>query len=157
MNSAFFPDVIGEGRGYNLPGNPTMPPFEEIDHTADWSFRVSASSREELFTEAAEAIYKLGGMQPGPAVEESKTIRLQGDDPEGLFVLWLNELLFLLDHDHLALKNIRIERLEGNELQASGRAVEAIAVEKYIKAATYSGLRITEANGIWQATVVVDV
>jgi SHS2 domain-containing protein len=134
-----------------------MPPFEEIDHTADWSFRVIAYSREELFTEAAEAIYSLGGMQAGPGTDESKILRLQADDLEDLFILWLNELLFLLDHDHLALHNIRIERLSDTELQASCRAVEVIAVGKYIKAATYSGLRISEADGKWQATVVVDV
>jgi SHS2 domain-containing protein len=31
------------------------------------------------------------------------------------------------------------------------------SVGKYIKAATYSGLRITEQDGVWQVTVVLDV
>jgi SHS2 domain-containing protein len=134
-----------------------MPPFEEIDHTADWSFRVNAPSREGLFAEAAEALYALGGVQTGLAAEESKTVRLEADDLDGLFVSWLNELLFLLDHDRLALMDIHVERLTGTALEARGRAVKVVAVGKYIKAATYSGLRIFEKNGLWQATVVVDV
>jgi len=134
-----------------------MPPYEEVDHTADWSFRVRASSREGLFTEAAVALYEMGGVQGGSVAETTKAVRLQADDLEGLFILWLNELLFLLDHDHLALRNIRIERLTNTDLQTSGQAVEVLAVGKYTKAATYSGLRITEAGGTWQATVVLDV
>ena len=148
---------LGQWREYNPPRKPAMPPFEEIDHTADWAFRVRASSREGLFTEAAEAVYTLGGVQAGPVAEESKTIRLQADDAEGLLILWLNELLFLLEHDHLALKDIRVERMSDTSLEAAGRAVEVLAVGKYIKAATYSGLRIEEADGEWRATVVVDV
>ena len=134
-----------------------MPPFEELDHTADWAFRVRADSRTELFIEAAEALYKMGGVQGAGVPEREKTVRLQADDLEGLFILWLNELLFLVEHDHLALRDIQIQRLSGAELQASGRAVEVIAVGKYIKAATYSGLRIAEVNGEWQAEVVLDV
>jgi SHS2 domain-containing protein len=134
-----------------------MSPYEEIDHTADWSFRVRASSREGFFTEAAGAVYDLGGVKTVPDPGEIRTINLQADDLEGLFVLWLNELLFLLDHDHLALEDIQIERLTGTELRASGRVVEVIAVGKYIKAATYSGLHITATAGMWQATVVLDV
>jgi SHS2 domain-containing protein len=134
-----------------------MPPYEEIDHTADWAFRVRASSREELFAESAEALYRMGGIQAGPAGGETESIRLRADDLEGLLILWLNELLFLIEHERIALQDIRIELLTGTELRASGRRAETTAVGKYIKAATYSGLRIAEADGIWQAAVVLDV
>ncbi len=134
-----------------------MPPFEEIDHTADRAFRVSAASRESLFAEAAEALYRIGGLEMEPASEKLKSIRLRADDPESLLVLWLNELVYLLDRERLALREIRIDRLTDNELQASGREAGIRSVGKYIKAATYSGLRITQQGGVWQATVVLDV
>jgi SHS2 domain-containing protein len=133
-----------------------VPPFEEIDHTADWAFRVHAKSREELFADAAQALYELGGVRTNPP-GESKTLRLRADDLEGLFIQWLNELLFLIDHDHAALRGIRIRRLTDTDLEASGNTAEVESVGKYIKAATYSGLRIREENGEWQATVVLDV
>jgi SHS2 domain-containing protein len=134
-----------------------MPPFEEIDHTADRAFKVRAPSREELFSEAADALYSLGGMRTGPAAAETKVVSLKADDLEGLFILWLNELLYLADHDRLALRDIRIARLTDTELTASGRMDEIISAGKYIKAATYGGLSISEENGVWKATVVVDV
>jgi SHS2 domain-containing protein len=134
-----------------------MPPFEEVDHTADWAFRVSAPSREALFSEAAEALYRMGGLVTDPPSEEVRKIHLRAEDPESLFIQWLNELVFLLDRERLALGGIQIERLTDTELRVSGRPAEVLAVGKYIKAATYSGLRITEMDGVWQATVVLDV
>jgi SHS2 domain-containing protein len=134
-----------------------MPPYEELDHTADWSFRVHASSREALFAEAANALYEIGGVQTGPETGDPRIISLEADDPEGLFVLWLNELLYLAEHDRLALRNVRIEALSDTGLRVSGSSAEILAAGKYIKAVTYSGLHITEADGVWNATVVLDV
>jgi SHS2 domain-containing protein len=134
-----------------------MSPFEEIDHTADWAFRVKAPSREALFKEAAEALYHMAGLQTAPAADRARKILLRSGDQESLFIQWLNELVFLLDRERLALREIRINRLTDTELRASGCAVEVLAVGKYIKAATYSGLRISEEGGVWQATVVLDV
>jgi SHS2 domain-containing protein len=134
-----------------------MSPFEEIDHTADWAFRVNAPSRETLFTEAAEALYHMAGLQTAPAANRARKIHLRSDDPESLLIQWLNELIFLLDRERLELREIRIDRLTDTELRASGRAADVLAIGKYIKAATYSGLRISEHGGVWQATVVLDV
>jgi len=134
-----------------------MPPFEEVDHTADWAFRVSAPSREALFTDAAEALYRMGGVQTEGASEQSREILLSADDPESLFIQWLNELVFLLDRERIALRGIRLDQLTDTALGATGHPAEVRSVGKYIKAATYSGLRITQSNGIWQTTVVLDV
>ncbi len=134
-----------------------MPPYEELDHTADWSFRVSASSREELFLEAADALFELGGVKTVSEPGGEKTIKLEGGDPESLFVLWLNELLYLAEHDRVALRDVRFEVLTDTSLRASGRPAEILSVGKYIKAATYSGLQIAHSAGVWQATVVLDV
>ncbi len=134
-----------------------MPPYEELDHTADWSFRVRASSREELFLEAAAALYELGGIQTGPEPGDAKVISLEADDPVGLFVLWLNELLYLAEHDRLAMRDPSIEELTDTRLRVSGHPAEILSAGKDIKAVTYSGLQITKSAGVWQATVVLDV
>jgi SHS2 domain-containing protein len=135
-----------------------MPPFAEVEHTADWAFRVWSDSRAGLFQEAAAALYRMGGVQVEVKDEGARRrIDLRADDPEGLLVQWLNEILFLLDHDRLALNDIRIERLTDTELAVSGRPVGVTAAGKYIKAATYSGLRIIQSDGNWEATFVVDV
>ncbi|MGD0806570.1 MAG: archease [Anaerolineales bacterium] len=134
-----------------------MPPFEEIDNTADWAFRVSALSSEALFTEAAEALYRMSGVQIEPASEKIRKILLSADDRESLFIQWLNELVFLLDRERLALHGIQIDQLTDTGLIASGHPAEVRSVGKYVKAATYSGIKITQTDGVWQATVVLDV
>jgi protein archease len=134
-----------------------MAPFVEVDHTADWAFRVSAPSREALFTEAADALYTMGGVKTGPAAEAKRNVALQADDLESLFILWLNELLFILESERLALCGVHIEILTDIELRASASAADVLAVGKYIKAATYGGLKIAAENGEWHATVVLDV
>jgi SHS2 domain-containing protein len=134
-----------------------MPPYEELDHTADWSFRVRAASREILFTDSARALYELAGIQTGREAGGLKTILLQADDWEGLFVLWLSEMLFMLEHDHLAFSDFNVEELQETRLRISGRPAAVTAVGLSIKAVTYSGLHITQADGEWRATVVLDV
>jgi SHS2 domain-containing protein len=134
----------------------TSMPYEEIEHTADWAFRVRGASREQLFAEAAEALYAMGDIRTGE-LEGSKILHLRAGDPEGLLILWLNELLFLLDQERLALREIRIERLTDTELQASGRLAAVRALGEDIKAATYSGLRIAESDGEWSTEIVLDV
>jgi SHS2 domain-containing protein len=134
-----------------------MPPYKEIDHTADWAFRVTAPSRETLFAEAAQALYGMGGVQTQPAANQARNILLRADDPESLLVQWLNELIFLLDRERIALREIQIDRITDTELKVSGHPAEVLAIGKYIKAATYSGLRISQTGGVWQATVVLDV
>jgi SHS2 domain-containing protein len=139
-----------------MPRYNTSMPYEEIDHTADRAFRVRGDSREQLFAEAAGALYAAGDIRTGK-LEESKILHLRADDLEGLLILWLNELLFLLDQERHALREIRIERLTDTELQASGRMAAVRAVGKDIKAATYSGLRIVEKDGVWSTEIVLDV
>jgi SHS2 domain-containing protein len=96
-------------------------------------------------------------VQAGSAAATTRRIQLQADDLESLFILWLNELLFLLESERLALRAIRIERLTDTELRAFAQTADVFAIGKYIKAATYHGLRITASDGEWQATVVLDV
>jgi SHS2 domain-containing protein len=134
-----------------------MSPYEELDHTADRSFRVRAPSREILFTDSAKALYEMAGIQTALESGCLQTIRLQADDWEGLFILWLNELLYMLEHDCLALSDFQVEELRETRLRISGRPAAVTAVGLSIKAVTYSGLQITEAAGVWQATVVLDV
>ena len=139
--------------GYNI----HMSSFEEIDHTADWAFRVSAPTLEGLFLTAVEAMYQLGGMQTAPAQGTERVIRLESEDREGLLVAWLNEMLFLLEHDRLVLRDLVFEKFSPTEILARGTTAPVVASGKYIKAATYSGLKILQSDAGWEATIVLDV
>jgi hypothetical protein len=69
--------------------------FEFIEHTADTGLRVRAATREELFAEAARALYALLLENPAdvrPA--ERHEITLAAGDGADLLHDWLDELLF---------------------------------------------------------------
>ena len=69
--------------------------FEEVEHTAEWAYRVWGSTLEELFVRAAKGLYALAGVQSEDSSRIDREIHLEGLDRISLLVAWLNELLFL--------------------------------------------------------------
>jgi SHS2 domain-containing protein len=134
-----------------------MPDFEEIDHTADWAFRVRAPSLEELFLRALEGMYRLGGVETAPAEGSARAIRLEAGDAESLLVAWLNEALFLLESERVALRDLQWRRFSPTGLDTLGKTLPVHAMGKSIKAATYSGLKILQTEAGFEATIVLDV
>jgi SHS2 domain-containing protein len=134
-----------------------MSAFEEIDHTSDRAFRVSAPDCGDLFLRAADALYRIGGVETEPAQGPERTLDLQADDPESLLVAWLNEILFILESESLALRDLRCMEFTATRIRAAGNPARVKTLEKYIKAATFSGLHITQSENGWEATIVVDV
>jgi SHS2 domain-containing protein len=87
-------------------------------------------------------------------------VRVSGLDLQNLMVRWLAELLFLSESEGVLLSQFTVERLDGLALEASvagerfDRARHAVRVE--IKAPTYHGLRIEQADGGWLVRVIFD-
>lgn len=134
-----------------------MPAFEEIDHTSDRAFRVRAPTQEALFLLAAEALYRIGGVETDAAPGVERTLEMEAEDPESLLVAWLNEILFILESENLALRGLRALEFSGRRIRAAGRTAHVKAIGKYIKAATYSGLKIAQSDAGFEATIVLDV
>ncbi len=91
--------------------------FEEIEHTADWAYRVWGESLEALFIQAAQGLYCLAGAQLTDQAQVIREIRLQGIDSESLLIAWLNELLHLHDSENLGCDRIEILQLSERSLQ----------------------------------------
>ena len=131
--------------------------FEEVEHTADWAYRVWATSLEDLFVQAARGLYTLVGLQivaDSPIVRE---LSLTGVDRESLLVAWLNELIHLQDFEKLGFDQIEILQLETTRLRAKltgGRTTQWL---KDIKAATYHNLEIKPTETGFETTLVLDV
>ncbi len=133
-------------------------PFEEVPHTADWALRVRGASLADLFVHAAQGMYDLMGGEPaGEAPAEARALALEAADAEGLLVAWLNELLYHTESEGLWFHDFRVW-LEGERrLKAEVKGRPATGLKKYIKAATFHNLRIAEAEGGLEATIVLDV
>jgi SHS2 domain-containing protein len=139
-------------------GHPHWPPgVEEIEHTADWAIRVSASSAAGLFCRAAQGLYHMVGMRVDESPLHEKRLQLAAVDWESLLVAWLNELLFLQGQKNEAYPEIEILSLDSKRIEALLRGGQVVAWTRDIKAVTYHNLRVIAGPRLWQATVVFDV
>jgi len=135
-----------------------MKRFEEIPHTADWSFRAFGKDLRELFENAAFAMFSLEGVHPQEnANENARAVQVSGIDQESLLVNWLTELLWLQESNRETYQRFEIESLSETELQATVFGLPYATLDKIIKAVTYHNLKLEQTNEGWQVTVVVDV
>ncbi|MBI4675394.1 MAG: archease [Chloroflexi bacterium] len=133
-----------------------MDRYTEIDHTADWAFRAYGSTLQELFENAAYAIFALEGALDAQSTL-TREIKVEGVDREALLVNWLNELLFLQETKHETFQKFNFTEFSDTKLKATIHGAPAKAVTKFIKAVTFHDLKIEQTDKGWQATIVVDV
>ena len=135
-----------------------MKRFEEIPHTADWSFRAFGRNPREVFANAAHALFELQGATP---VENAKTVErdvaVAAIDLEALLVNWLNELLFLQEQHREVYEQFNFLRLTATELDAHIAGKPRSQMDKIIKAVTFHNLKFEQTQDGWEAVVVVDV
>ena len=141
-----------------------MKNYEFIEHTADIGIRVKGKGLEELFCNAALAVFDIIAVAKSPSRRVTKSpkkilIKLKADSRDELFVDWLNELISLSAIKELIFSYFKIKKIEDNILEAevSGQNIKNYQVKTEIKAATYHQLRIEEVAGGWQAEVIFDV
>ncbi len=131
--------------------------FEEIEHTADWAYRVRGENLAELLIQAALGLYSLVGMQLTPGDRITRSITLKGIDRESLLVAWLNELLYLHESEGLGFEDIKINYLDETSIQAQVTGAPTQQWLKDIKAVTYHNLAICETESGLEVTLVLDV
>jgi SHS2 domain-containing protein len=137
------------------------PPFEIIEHPADVGFLAYGRTLEELFTNAALAMFSLACEPSAIEERERREIEVAGGDHETLLFAWLAELLAISDAEQIFFR-----RAEVTEMR-DGRLRGAVFGEKYdksrhragtyIKAVTYHQLRVERTPEGWRAKVFLDV
>jgi SHS2 domain-containing protein len=75
-----------------------------IEHPSDVGFEVYGDSLEELFANAAIAMYSLM-TDVDEIEEEEREIVINSEDLYSLMFDWLDELIFLFDSESLVMKN----------------------------------------------------
>lgn len=139
--------------------NRTM--FEYFEHTADVGIRVRAASLEQLFAEAARALFSLltANLDAVQPLQQMDWV-IPGQQPDELLVDWLDELLFAFSTKHLLFGQFEVT-FEPERLRATARG-EPVDPDRHqihgeVKAITYHGLKVEPADGGWLAEVIVDV
>jgi len=131
-------------------------PFEELPHTADWALRVLAPSLEELFSEAARGMNALSGAQPAAGAHLRRVFAAKAPDPESLLVLFLSELVYSAEQEHLVFDAFEIE-LKGSELNVNMAGAPLLSLNKSIKAVTFHNLQIHKTEPGFEVEIVFDV
>ena len=140
-----------------------MKKFEFLDiTTADTAFAAYGKNLNEVFANAALAMFEVmvNTKQIKPKVK--KTVKVKNDDLKGLLFAWLNELLVFYGSDNLAFSKFEVKV---NEEKMELKAVcygEKINIKKHgvrteVKAATYHKMEIKKLDGRWKAKVIVDI
>ena len=138
-------------------------PYEFMDHTADIGVRIYGATLEELFQNAAKALYETLGRfaVKGEGVKREIKIEDAGGGEE-LLVEWLSELLFRFDAHGELYDRIDFDVLTPERLAArlQGAAVDLNHSEPNceLKAVTRHATQVKKmTDGSWQATVIFDV
>lgn len=133
-------------------------PWVELPHTADAGLEITASSVEDLVTEAARAFYAFmfGEVSLVRSVEEY-TVELECMDLLELFVSWLNELLYIYDTKEKVFSPETIEvDPKRARLLAKGNLHIATSPARAVKAVTYGGAEVSEGPP-WRLRVYLDL
>lgn len=135
--------------------------FEFFDHTADLGATIYGATREELFQNAAAALYHaLGEFQLKPE-RTRQHLKLRSETVEELLVEFVSELLYRFDAHRLLFDQIEIQELKDGYLAAklSGGEVDLPRSNPNyeIKAVTYHQTKIEQRDECWRATLILDV
>jgi len=135
--------------------------FKVIDHTADIGIIAYGVDIEQLFSNAAYALFSLI-IEPESITERLHSyIRVAADNRESLLIAWLNELIYFFDAEHLLFNRFQIRNLNNNQLTAIcyGEAIDPLKhrLIRYVKAATYHMLKIDSCESGYKAQVIFDI
>lgn len=141
-----------------------MKRFEFIDiTTADVAFLAFGRDLDELFENAALAMFEVMIDTKQVETKIERKIELNAHDVESLLFDWLNELLVFVDAENLAFNefNVKIEKNNGYKLFAVCKGEEMDLsrheVRTAVKACTYHKLEIKKEGKVWRAKVILDI
>ena len=147
-----------------------MPDYEFFDHTADIGLRAFGGDLPELFTNAAwglfEVITDLRVIEAGLPAHAKTPLKkvsydLKAKNINGLFILWLREILFSFSSRCLIPLGFKFEHLSEKELKAVARAIVFDPVrhpqKSEVKAVTNHAFKISYEKKHWVAEVVLDI
>jgi SHS2 domain-containing protein len=145
--SAVMPD---DGRDVVAPGGHSWG-----EHVGEVELRLSASDEVGVFAAAVDALGEMLADDSGDA-REWVEIEAEGTDRAVLLAAWLEELIFLAEHDGIIPVAVRDVVLEPARIRAAVGGYRG-APPHLVKAVTYHRLAFEPHEGGWRATVVLDV
>lgn len=133
--------------------------FTEVEHTADVGLCVRAATFPELLRQAALGMTALMAEAP-EAVSDGAERRWEvglGEDRESALVDFLSSVLWTGETQHELYFDFAMLPGDGQTMPVVGYGAPATNVRKQIKAVTFHDLKVFEAGGMLETTIVFDV
>lgn len=140
-----------------------MKKFEILeDVTADIGFIIYGKNLNELFENAAIAMFEVMIDLNNIECKIERKVEINAIDLESLMYKWLNELLYFVDFENLAFSKFEVNVDEKNlklEAKCKGEKIDRNKhkIGTLVKACTYHQLKIWKENEIWKAKVILDI
>ena len=135
--------------------------YEILEHPADVGFRAHGATLPKLFEAAAEALLNIRSDLETIQPSQEYKIEAAAPDQEALLVTWLNEILYRVDAQSIAISSVSIDHLEDTKLQSTAHGEPFDPVRHHlhviIKAVTWHQLKIARTGANWVAEVYLDV
>ncbi len=139
--------------------------YRFLEHEADVGVRGEGDCWECAFAAGALGLLEIMAEPSSVRDVEERHIELRREDIGGLFVAWLNEMVCLRDVEGLLFRHFDVDIEEDEEggyvLRATARG-ETLSQERHdlrteVKAATLSGLKFGEEEGVRFVQCLLDV
>ncbi len=131
------------------------------DHPADLEITARGQDLKELFINTARGVLDYTTPGAGTGAPVFRDIHLTAADREELLVLWLNELIFLLETEEIGLPSLTITHISDRELRATLRGAKFAPGDPprgtEVKAATYYQLAVRKIASGWESHVILDL
>ncbi len=133
----------------------------ELDHTADFSLRMTGKDMKDLFQRAAEEMTKIMVKMLPAAAARYRKISVKAQDPADLMVRWLGEILYLLEGEKMIVNKALIDTISPAHLHAtlglSPYDPETHVLLREIKGVTYHQIGVHKKKGYWEARIIFDL
>jgi SHS2 domain-containing protein len=136
--------------------------YRFLDHPSEELVEVTAASHNEIFRDAATALFDLMTDLSKVEIQQSFPVQLEASERHLLLIDWLNRLILLHEVEHIFLKDINVQIKENSNWTLTA----VVAGEKirdnherrlHAKSATYGQLEWKEEAGIHKVRFVIDV
>lgn len=135
-----------------------MQNYEILEHTGDVKIKAYGKSKEELFQNAMEGMFKILNPKSRGQDLKRRIVRIESSDSNALLVDFLSEINYLRQIHSEIYNEVKFMKFSDTVLQAKlqGREVEEFGED--IKAVTFHDLDIYQnPQGMWETIIVFDV
>ncbi len=136
--------------------------YKPIKHTADAGIEVWASTKEELFRQAALGMLDIIFEKNRVEKKEERELLVEGIDDEDMLVRWLSEIKYIAQHERFLPADVIVRSIRDNKID-SLLVGEKYSPEKHsylieLKNVTYHNLKIKKTSeGKFFTTVIFDL